>query len=778
MIFRTDGAMSLLRTFKITSKSADSNEISHFALQRTSYAMKIHHIAALSIVIVLTAFSSANAQTAPSATAQSTAEWSSKVWAAASGGDWEVVDSLLGEVPEGKDETLTSFRTQLSSYRDHRTAETTAATASRDEAISEMNKQFKENNILQAMQSAVKAQTLSKSLDEIMYNEDVQTVLAISQREIDELCTDGNILTAQTLLYYLRTFYEGTSRRDLFEKWSDKLEKVALQVSLLRQYAPAHLHELTVERAQLLGDEPPEPYSEQASDNWKERIEDIDKRMLVRSLNTAVQEHIDEIGWGELIKGGLEAVRKFGDIPVIQESFKSAANPELQQRWIDSVDEELASSEDYLAHIPGKRVLSQILSRLLEVNELAMQLPEGMIFREFGDGAMSKLDKYSAIIWPDEYRRFQQQTEGSFVGVGIVIRENSKGEVKVVNPIEGSPAYYGGVQPDDVIIAVNGKSASGWSLNDAVDRITGPRGTGVTMTIRRHNIPEPIDIMLTRDYIKLHSVQGWWKNGLDDEGLPEWDWFVDKEHKIGYVKLTGFSEESYADMLSAIRKMQEGGQPNGLILDLRYNPGGLLPTARQISNLFVSSGTIVSGEAANGEELFRMSARPNRAYLADWPVVILINQGSASASEIVAGCVQAHNAGIIVGQRSWGKGSVQTVHQISNESNVKLTTQFYRLPSSDGGKTPGRLVHKRRGSTDWGVVPDVEVKMSPDQITQSNELRQKADMILIGNESGDRPDINDLLTKGLDPQLETALLLLRANSLSKMISDHRRAQLD
>jgi carboxyl-terminal processing protease len=334
------------------------------------------------------------------------------------------------------------------------------------------------------------------------------------------------------------------------------------------------------------------------------------------------------------------------------------------------------------------------------------------------------------------------------------------------------------VQPDDIISAVNGKSTTGWSLNDAVDRITGPRGTGVTLTILRQESDEPIDLFLTRDHIKLHSVQGWWKKGLDEDGNPEWDWLVDKENKIGYVKLTGFSEETYSDMINAIRVMQSESPPNGLILDLRYNPGGLLPTARQISNLFVSSGTIVSGEAANGEELFRMSARANRAYLADWPVVILINQGSASASEIVSGCVQAHDAGIIVGQRSWGKGSVQTVHQVSSESNVKLTTQYYRLPSPDGGMTPGRLVHKRRGSSDWGVIPDVEVRMSPDQITKSNELRQKADLILIDSETDDRPDINDLITKGLDPQLETALLLLRANALSKMISDLRRAQLD
>ena len=171
-----------------------------------------------------------------------------------------------------------------------------------------------------------------------------------------------------------------------------------------------------------------------------------------------------------------------------------------------------------------------------------------------------------------------------------------------------------------------------------------------------------------------------------------------------------------------------------------------------------------------------MRALPNRAFLADWPVVILINQGSASASEIVAGCVQAHDAGIIVGQRSWGKGSVQTVHPISKESSVKLTTQYYRLPSPDGGKTPGRLVHKREGSTDWGVIPDVEVRMSPSQISQSNKLRAGADILLV--DTVERPDINELLNEGIDPQLETALLILRANALSRIVADHRHAKLN
>ncbi|MBT7656772.1 MAG: S41 family peptidase [Phycisphaerae bacterium] len=707
----------------------------------------------------------------------STSQWSTRVWSAASNGNWDAVNSLLKEVPKGEEDTLVAFREQLSDFISHRDEQIEDTIASREEALKEMNANVAEGNIVKAMQSVVKAQTLSDNFDDIMLQEDVQKVLLRAQEEIEIQLEEGNILTAQTMLFYLRTFYEDTSRRDLHDVWSDKLEQVNLQVSLLRQYAPRHLHSLFVERAIVLGDDEPEEFNPQASDNWIERVDGIDKNMLVRAIDLATGEHMNDVSWTELISGGLEALRTLQAVPAISETFTNITNEEANAVWHAAVSEEISSSSEYLKHIPGKRVLIQILNRLLDVNQASVKLPEGVILREFGDGAMSKLDRYSGIIWPDEYRRFEQQTKGRFVGVGIVIKENNKGEITISNPIEGAPAYYGGVQPEDVLVSVNGKSANGWTLNDAVDRITGPKGTAVTLTLRREGIDKPFDLTLTRDTIRLHSVQGWWKEGLDEDGQPEWDWFVDGDNKIGYIKLTSFSEESYTDILAAINEMQKIAPPNGLILDLRYNPGGLLPSARKIANLFVSSGTIVSGETATGEELFRMRALPNRAYLSELPVVILINQGSASASEIVSGCVQAHDAGIIVGQRSWGKGSVQTVHQVSREANVKLTTQYYRLPSPDGGKTPGRLVHKRRGSTDWGVVPDVEVRMSPDQITKSTELRQKADMILIGSDE-DRPDINQLITEGLDPQLETALLILRANALSRMTADYRHALLN
>ncbi len=705
------------------------------------------------------------------------AEWSSRIWAAAGEGDWSTVDNLISKTPAGDEELLDTFRSQVEAYRDHRALEAEDTALSRAEAVTKMNEELVAGHVVLAMQSAVKAQTLSDDFDQAMLDPDVQKVLQAVESDIRKHLDEGDFLMAQTLLYYMRTFYEDTSRRDLYDRWDAMLDDASVQLGLLRKYAPRHLHGLWGKRAEALGDEQPEEYSEQAADNWRERIDGIEPGIIIGSLPIAATEHMQEAGWNPLIVGGLTGVRRLGTTPAIAETFAQIADGEIREAWVAGVDKELASLAERLDDQQGIRVLDLMLRRLEALNEATIDLPFEVVVREFGDGSMSTLDRYSGIIWPDESRRFNQQTEGRFVGVGVVIRENSKGEIMVVNPIEGAPAYYGGVQPGDVIQKVDGRSTAGWSLNDAVDRITGPRGTPVALTIRRGEDGEMIDFTLTRATVKLHSVQGWWKEGLDDEGQPIWDWMIDDANRIAYVKLTGFSEETYRDLLTAIREMSADGVPNGLVLDLRYNPGGLLPIARRIANLFVSSGTIVSGEDSNGDQLFVMGARPSWAYLADWPVVVLINQGSASASEIVSGCVQAHAAGVVVGERSWGKGSVQTVHPVSDEAALKLTTQYYRLPSPDGGTTPGRLVHKQRGSNDWGVVPDLIVRMSPDQVVKTNELRQKANVLAVEGPD-ERPSVDDLLEKGLDPQLETAVLLLRATAVSRHIADVRQARAD
>ena len=294
----------------------------------------------------------------------------------------------------------------------------------------------------------------------------------------------------------------------------------------------------------------------------------------------------------------------------------------------------------------------------------------------------------------------------------------------------------------------------------------------------------------------MHSVKGWRREGRDEQGDDVWDWFIDQDSGIGYVKLTQFNEDTYMDLGRALEGMHSVAVPRGLILDLRYNPGGLLTSAYQISDLFVEGGTIVSGEDKNGGQSFDLPAKRHTTLLGDLPTVVLINQGSASASEIVSGCLQAHEAGLVIGERSFGKGSVQTVHPVRSQAEAKLkcTTQYYRLPSGVTGG-PGRLVDKEVAkefdSSDWGVVPDLEVAMNADQIEEALTLRLEADRLpgdpaapaedadADDSEPGSTPpDIDELIDRGLDPQLELALLILQARALSHGEEASQRALLD
>lgn len=328
-------------------------------------------------------------------------------------------------------------------------------------------------------------------------------------------------------------------------------------------------------------------------------------------------------------------------------------------------------------------------------------------------------------------------------------------------------------------MTVDGDSTVGWSLNDAVDRITGPKGTTVSLGLKREGEDDLVTVPIERDIIKIRSVKGWWKSDIDQTGDPIWDWYVDDVSRIAYIRLTQFTEDSLQDIRQAWREIRREGKPNGLIFDLRHNPGGLLTAAVQISNLWVSEGSIVTGEDKHGNRAWGQDARRHSAELVGVPTVVLINRGSASASEIVAGCLQAHGAAVIVGDRSFGKGSVQTIHHIAHNGRLKLTTQYYRLPSRDG-RTPGRLVHKRPGATVWGVDPDIEVPMSAQHVRDAIELRQAAEVIPLDDEGRlnpkdpERPAVDGLLTEGIDSQLETALLILNARALANLQTEHAR----
>jgi carboxyl-terminal processing protease len=708
------------------------------------------------------------------------ADWTHSVREAAPRRDASSLERWLETIPtsSAEPEAVDRFRTSLEHLRMTRTEKRTARAEQQAKLAEEMRAEVATGHLGKALRKAAMVQSLGDDLATSLADASIRTLIQDAERQVTELEIERRWLDAQDLLYLLRTLHEDTKNPEYelaFQRYDDSLERVNLRVGLIARYAPRALHEMRNELAVREGDEPFGEFNPATAIDWQERVADIDHKMLKAALRTAAAEHIEQDGWRPLISGGLEALRLIATTPALAESFPTIGDAARAKAWLDEIDRQEAQLAEAKDGDLDRWALNDVLDAVDRLNARSLELPQGVIFREFGDGALGELDVYSEIIWPEKLRRFQQSTAGNFVGVGIVIRHGDKREILVVNPLEGSPAYEAGVKPSDVIVAVDGESTVGWALNDAVDRITGREGTSVRLALKREGVEAPIEVEIARALIKIPSVKGWFKRGLDERREPVWDWYVDDASRIAYIRLTQFTEDTYEDLKVAAQQIEQGGGMSGLILDLRHNPGGLLTSAVQVSNLFVGKprAVIVTGEDKQGQPAWHQSVREENALFAQRgvPTVVLINKGSASASEIVAGCLQAHDAALIVGERSFGKGSVQTIHQVSNQCRLKLTTQYYRLPSPDGGRTPGRLVHRRPGAEEWGVDPDIVVPMSDQLVAEAINLRQAAEMIPL-NEAGvldpdapDRANVRQLLTDGIDPQLATALLILQAQAM-------------
>ncbi len=299
------------------------------------------------------------------------------------------------------------------------------------------------------------------------------------------------------------------------------------------------------------------------------------------------------------------------------------------------------------------------------------------------EGMLTSLDPHSAYLPPKNFQDMREQTRGEFGGLGIeVTMEN--GFVKVVAPIDETPAANAGLEAGDLVTNIDGESVLGLSLSEAVDRMRGPVGSDIVITIVREGAEEPFDVTITRDTIKIRAVR------------------ARAEGDIAVLRITTFNEQTYDNLEAAIEQMRgEIGEEKikGYVVDLRNNPGGLLSQAIAVSDAFLDSGEIVSTRGRDLEEADRVNARPGDL-TAGLPIVVLINEGSASASEIVAGALQDQRRAIILGAKSFGKGSVQTVMRLGEKGAMKLTTARYFTPSGRSiqalGIEPDILVEERR----------------------------------------------------------------------------------
>lgn len=324
-------------------------------------------------------------------------------------------------------------------------------------------------------------------------------------------------------------------------------------------------------------------------------------------------------------------------------------------------------------------------------------------------------DPYTEFIPARDVREFDKQTRGHFVGIGAEVRMQESG-LLIVSPIEDSPAYKGGVMAGDVVTAVDGKPTKGLQVDDCIDMLTGEPNTPVHVTIDRDG--QTLEFSLTRARIITPTVKGVHRDG------EKWDFWIDPSRKIAYIRLTQFTQGAVSDLKAALDGLVKDGLPQGgLILDLRFNPGGLLQAAVEVSDLFLRDGKIVSTRGrAHPEQTY--SARESGT-LADFPLVVLVNRQSASASEIVAGALADNNRAIVIGERSFGKGSVQNVIPLpSGAGTLKITEQLYYLPS-------GRCIHRKDDSTTWGVDPSpgFYVPMTDDEYRAMIEVRRKQEVL-------------------------------------------------
>ncbi len=311
-------------------------------------------------------------------------------------------------------------------------------------------------------------------------------------------------------------------------------------------------------------------------------------------------------------------------------------------------------------------------------------------------GMLIGLDPHSSYLSADEYSELQIQTSGQFGGVGIEISQED-GMIRVITPIDDTPAEHAGIKPGDLIIKIDGKIIQSIGLDQAIAMMRGKPGTEIVLSIIRDDSDKPIEISLKRDIIRVTSV----RSRYVDEG-------------IGYLRISQFQHHTARDLDKALEQMQQKGPLTGLVLDLRNNPGGVLRGAVDVSDAFISEGIIVStkGRLASSQMSFAATAEMS---IADIPMVVLINGGSASASEIVAGALQDKNRAIIMGTTSFGKGSVQTVLQLGEKRAMKLTTARYYTPS-------GRSIQAK------GIEPDILVEQQQVKARKSSRTIKEQDL--------------------------------------------------
>ncbi len=523
------------------------------------------------------------------------------------------------------------------------------------------------------------------------------------------------------------------------EEYQDKVRIVRRHVRVLGLYGPEDESDA------------PEGAELEEGPAWRETVAGVDAEMVKSAISQLDMYYVTTVEYREVATAALEAMRVLAETPQAAETFEGLADDAKRREFLAAVRRQMdtISKRARVDHVDVLLAFNAVL----RASEKSVNVPPEVLSVEFTDGLLSALDKFTSMIWPSDLDDFVKKTMGHFTGVGVQISKEEGEPLEVVTPLADSPALQAGIRTGDLIVAVDGTPTRKLSINKLVSMIMGEEGTKVVLTIERRGHPAPFDVPVIRDRIEIRTVKGWRRQRGGD-----WRYLVDSEGTVGYVRLEQFTRKTPEELREALTELAvqvrdgDGGELRSLVIDLRFNPGGLLPSATDVANEFLNHGRIVATKGRQRRPN-AVDASSKGAYLTG-DLVVLVNDNSASAAEIVSGAIKDWERGVIIGERTYGKGSVQNVIPLRHErARLKLTTAYYYLPS-------GRLLHRKNGQKDWGVDPDIEVNITPKQTKRWLELRRRTGLLLLDREADHlEEDLREQYDR--DIQLQTAVLVLK-----------------
>ena len=658
-------------------------------------------------------------------------------------GDFESAGRLLDGYSGPVSPEVQGFKAVIDEYKAVDNARRILKSEAYDEQIAELQKLSEKprpddvidaNEIATIFTTIIKASEFANDRQKsyLLRKPFVQKAVDTAKEKAADFDEEGNWVDAYAYGYYWLTAFDEDNKE--YEDTADKLiEKAAIELRLKEQTC---------------------------SDSIAPWYEGIKPEMFIRAVQMLDPYYVSVIDYNSMAEHGIKRLMLLGEvIEKGSDELDIEAKVSELHRWAAGLDIIYDELQGPFASVTRDK-FTDLFKDAIALNTITIDIPQEVIVAQFAEASLKSLDPYTTLVWPEQIKEFQKSMTQQFSGIGIEISK-ATGVLKIMSLLPNTPAYTSGLDADDDILKVNGEPTDDMSILCAVSKITGPKGTDVTLTVKHEGSEETEDITITRGVIEVPPTRGWQRT---DDG--QWRFLIDPENRIGYIRVTAFTEKTVPDLEEVLDTLEKDSL-NGLILDLRFNSGGYLTSASKMVDLFVKDGLIVKSQPRYGfstvEMAHRLGTHP------DYPIVVLINGQSASASEIVAGALQdkSVNRATLVGSRTYGKGSVQIITGYTEGgSQLKYTMAYYYLPSEQ--RVKNRDVMEKLGRTDWGIAPDVEVELLLNEMRILSEVQRDNDVLTkadhdLESQPVERHSLAETLEA--DPQLAIGLLVVKSKIL-------------